>query len=141
MSFASQYEFYDFSEFKGISVILRGVDSADNYIVFGSISTSYDTPSVPFDIVLEKKTMQLIRIKTIYDKCCIDTFEIQQLAQKFLAFDIRRLDVDLNNNVFVFFDEPETLTMVKFINDEELLERSSEMQWKKIKGKWYSPKW
>ncbi|MGB4542731.1 MAG: hypothetical protein WBI03_07820, partial [Bacteroidales bacterium] len=71
-----------------------------------------------------------------------DTLKLQHLAQTFMKYDVPHLKVDTVGNVFIYLKDVETLALVRFANDNEMLKRSKEYTWKKIKNRdnWYKPK-
>jgi hypothetical protein len=142
-AFLAKYEFEDFSQFKNVSLFIRGGDSERNpIIVVDAPHLVRDTSKVGFYVViLDKKTDQVIKAKwmTEYDVEA-DTLKLQQLAQTFMRYRIPRLDVDTAGNVFVYVKDVETLALVGFANENELQKRSKETKWINIKSNWYKPR-
>ena len=57
-----------------------------------------------------------------------------------MKYEIPRLDVDEQGNVFIYLKDVETLALVRFVNESELMKRSKETKWIKVKDNWYKPK-
>lgn len=144
-AFLSKYEFENFSQFENTSVFIRGGDCQGNPIIF--INAPHwvrDTSKVGcYAVVLDKKSAQVIRAKWTLTESNVnaDTLKLQQLAQTFMQYKIPRLKVDGQGNVFVYLKDVETLALVRFTNENELLKQSKEMKWVRIKKNWYKPKY
>ena len=140
-AFLAKYEFEDFSQFKNVSVIIRGGDSQRNPIIFvDAPHLVRDTSKVGcYVVILDKKNHQVIKAKwmTEYDVEA-DTLKLQHLAQTFIMYRIPRLDVDTAGNVFVYLKDVETLALVRFIDEKEMLKDPRE--WVNIKDNWFKPK-
>ena len=67
-----------------------------------------------------------------------DTLKLQHLAQTFIMYRIPRLDVDTAGNVFVYLKDVETLALVRFIDEKEMLKDPRE--WVNIEDNWFKPK-
>ncbi len=143
-SFLAKYELEDFSQFNGVEMILRGVDKHGNLCVFGYAPHLVNDSSKvgAYFITLDRESYQIIEIGFIsteyYDNA--DTLQLQQLAQRFMQYEIPRLYVDEQGNVSIYLKDFETLAMVRFANENELQKRSKETKWKNIKSNWYKPK-
>jgi hypothetical protein len=137
-AFISKYEFEDFSQFNGVCCYIRGVDENKNPIIFANPECGNITPYI---IVLDKKNYQVIRTRweITADRVITDTIKLQQLAQAFMKYEIPRLDVDEQGNVFVYLKDFETLGLSRFVNESELLKNPNK-KWKNIKSNWYKPK-
>lgn len=136
ISFISQYESDDFSRFRGVSMMLRGTDSADNYVIYGEKELYHNVCSIPFTIVVDQRTLLIVNLDSS-QKERLDSIEFQQLIYSFFKYDIPRIDVDLNDNVYIYIKDFETLAMVRFTNGIEFTHEATEREWKKIKGNWY----
>jgi len=142
-AFIAKYEFEDFSQFNDVHVFIRGVDRERNPIIFVNAPNSVsDTAKVGiYVVVLDKKSNQIIETKWTLTENYVDadTIKLQQLAQAFMKYKIPRLKVDEQGNVFVYLKDFETLALVRFENERELLKNPNK-KWKIIKGNWYKPK-
>ncbi len=140
-AFLAKYEFEDFSQFKNVSVFIRGGDNQRNPIIFvDAPHLVRDTSKVGcYVVMLDKKTTKVIKAKwmTEYDVEA-DTLKLQHLAQTFIMYRIPRLDVDTAGNVFVYLKDVETLALVRFIDEKEMLKDPRE--WINIKDNWFKPK-
>ena len=140
-TFLAKYEFEDFSQFKNVSVFIRGGDNQRNPIIFvDAPHLVRDTSKVGcYVVMLDKKTTKVIKAKwmTEYDVEA-DTLKLQHLAQTFIMYRIPRLDVDTAGNVFVYLKDVETLALVRFIDEKEMLKDPRE--WINIKDNWFKPK-
>lgn len=142
-TFLAKYEFEDFSQFKNVSIFIRGVDSERNPIIF------VDAPHVVGDsskvecyaVILDKKKRHTIKAKWIteYDDEA-DTLKLQQLAHSFIQYGIPRLNVDERGNVFIYLKDVETLALVRFINENESQKHYRDEKWINVKHNWYKPK-
>ena len=140
--FLAKYEFEDFNQFKGTNIFVRNFDKQGNLIIIGyapdlkndSTKTGY------FYMKLDAKNHQAIKTTWTLteDYADADTVKLQQLAQAFIKYDIPRLKVVKNGNVFVY-KNLEKLAFVRFVDDNELL-KSSHRKWSNITGNWYKPK-
>lgn len=138
--FVDKYEFEDFSQFKNVSIFIRGFDEEKNPIIM--IDAPYwikDTNVGLYVVRLNKKNYRIIKTGWTWKKSKIaDTIKLQRLAQAFIKYKIPRLDVDTAENVFVYIGDPETLALTRFADNNELLKHCD--MWKKFKGNWYKPK-
>ncbi len=139
--FLASYELEDFSQFKGVDMILRGADKQGNFLVFGFASNLVKDTSIvlSYAIILNRENCQIVKIELAQksDHLNADTLKLQGLAQKFMQYEIPRLDVDTAGNVFVYLKDFETLALVRFVNDSELQKHSKETKWSNIRGNWY----
>ena len=143
-AFLAKYEFEDFSQFKNVSVFIRGRDSERNPIVFvDAPHLVRDTSGVGcYVVILDKKNYRIINAKWTLTKDSVnaDTVKLQYLAQTFMQYKIPRLQVDEQGNVFVYLKDVETLALVRFANENELQKRNKEIKWINIKHNWYKPR-
>ena len=143
-AFLAKYEFEDFSQFKNVSVFIRGIDSERNPIIFvDAPHLVRDTSKVGcYVVILDKKNYRIINAKWTLTKDSVnaDTVKLQHLAQAFIQYKIPRLQVDEQGNVFVYLKDVETLALVRFANENELQKRNKEVRWINIKPNWYKPK-
>ncbi len=146
-AFLIKYEFEDFSQFNNTHIFIRGVDNERNPIILmNAPDLVNDTSRIGlYVVVLDEKDNNIIRTNWTLkrDSTIIvdaDTLQLQQLAQRFMQYEIPRLDVDEQGNVFVYLADVETLAMVRFANENELQKRSKETKWKNIKSNWYKSK-
>ncbi|MDR1761472.1 MAG: hypothetical protein LBR55_03380 [Bacteroidales bacterium] len=142
-AFLIKYEFEDFSQFNNTHIFIRGGDGKRNPIIMINAPNLVDDTSRVglYVITLDKKNYQVIEAKWMTEYYVdADTIQLQQLAQRFMQYEIPRLDVDEQGNVFVYLADVETLAMVRFANENELQKRSKETKWKNIKSNWYKPK-
>ena len=127
-TFLSKYEFEDFSQFNEINIFKRGGDENNQciaidvpFFVNGTLRTGCCT------VTLDKKTYQVIGTKWPTESYIYaDSVKLQQLAQTFMQYNIPRLEVDEQGNVFVYLKDVETLALVRFANEKELQKRSKE---------------
>lgn len=143
-AFLSKYEFEDFSQFENASVFIRGGDDEGNpIIVIDAPLLVRDTPKVGcYVVIMDKEGDNVIRTKWTLTENNVDadSVKLQQLAQAFVQYNIPRLEVDEQGNVFVYLKDVETLALVRFANEKELQKRSKEMHWINIKHNWYKPR-
>ena len=141
--FITKYEFENFSQFEGFDIAFRGTDKQGNLVVFGyaPILKNDTSKLIHYVSTLDKNDYQVIETKLSLseDYVDLDTLLFQQLAQKFMKYEISRLSVDEKGNVFVYLEDFEKLTMVQFINESELL-KYPHQKWINIKNNWYKPK-
>ena len=137
-AFLSKYKFEDFSQFNGVNIFFRG----QNAILIDAPHLVNDTAKVGFYvIVLDKKNSQIAETKWALTENNVnaDTVKLQQLALAFIKYEIPRLNVDKNGNVFVYLKDFETLALVRFIDNSEFFKRYCKA-YKNIKSNWYKPK-
>ena len=93
-------------------------------------------------VILDKTSYRIINAKwtLIEDSVNADTVKLQKLAQVFMKYEIPRLDVDKDGNIFVYLKDVETLALVRFANENELQKRNKEVKWINIKHNWYKPR-
>lgn len=144
-AFLAQYEFEDFSNFCGTSMIVRGITENKDICIYGHISylVNNTLKETPYYLIVDKKNYQIKKINFIKNKSSSinDSLILQQLVFTFMEYQVPRLEVDIDGNVFVYLKDVETLGMVKFANKDELLKRSKEMKWVRITENWYKPKY
>jgi hypothetical protein len=141
-AFLNKYEFEDFSQFNGVSVFIRGGDSEKRVIMIDAPDLVNDTTKVGLYIVaFEKKNYQIIETKWTLTENNVnaDTLKLQQLAQAFMKYEIPRLDVDKDGNVFIYLADVETLAFARFVDNSEFFKNYQKVR-KNIKGNWYKPK-
>ena len=141
-AFITIYELEDFSQFKGVNIFKRGGDKNDQILVMDASYFVNDTSKIGcYVITLDRKNYQVIKAKWTLTEYYVDadTIKLQQLAQAFMKYEIPRLDVDEQGNVFIYLKDVETLALVRFANKSELLKRSKETKWIKVKDNWYKP--
>jgi hypothetical protein len=142
--FLTKYEFENFSQYNGIDMSFRGSNKDGNFVIYGYAPDlkNYTSKAGYFVITLDKQNYQAIETKWTLTENNVnaDTIKLQQLAQTFMKYEIPRLNVDTAGNVFVYLANVETLAFVQFINESELLKRSKETKWIKVKNNWYKLK-
>ncbi len=141
-AFLSKYEFEDFSQFNEINIFKRGGDENYQCIVIDVPFFVNDTiKTVYYIVTLDRKRHQVTGTKwTIGSYIQADTVKLQQLAQTFMQYNIPRLEVDEQGNVFVYLKDSETLALVRFSNKKELQKHSKETYWTNVKHNWYKPR-
>lgn len=141
-AFLAKYEFEDFSQFKGIEVHKRGGDENHQMLTMILSELQNDSSNSGFYLVtLDKINFHVKEANwTNENYVYADTLKLHQLAQTFMNYKIPRLYVDTLENVFIYLKDIETLTLVRFANENEMLKRSKEMKWIKVKENWYKPK-
>lgn len=142
--FMVRYEFEDFTQFVGFDMIFRGTDKQGNFLIFGYgpiVKNDSSKELCNFAVRLDKNEYHAIETKWSLSQDCggLDTLLLQQLAQNFMKYNIPRLSIDENGNVFVYLVDFETLTMARFVNERELL-KYFDQEWINIKNNWYKPK-
>jgi hypothetical protein len=136
-AFLNKYEFEDFSQFNGASVFYRG----QNVIFIDAPDLVYDTAKVELYVVVLDKKNQIIETKWMTeDNVNADTLKLQQLAQAFIKYEIPRLNVDKQGNIFVYLKDIETLAFARFVNESKFLKYPYSEEWINIKSNWYKPK-
>ena len=141
-AFIAKYGLEDFSQFKDIDMTFRGSDKQGNFIVFGYAPSLINTSGAGYYIItLDSKSYQIIEtgLMRAEDYVNADMIKLHQLAQTFMRYKIPRLNVDAQGSVFIYLENAEALALVRFANESELLKRSKEMKWIKIKDNWYKP--
>jgi hypothetical protein len=136
-AFLAKYEFEDFSQFNDVSIFYR----SQNVIFINAPNLVYDTERVGVCVIILDKNNQIIKTKWTLteDYVNADTVQLQQLAQTFMKYEIPRLNVDKQGNVFVYLADVETLALVRFVNIDELL-KYPKREWVNISNNWYKPK-
>jgi hypothetical protein len=134
-AFLSKYEFEDFSQFKGVNIFFRG----QNVIFTNAPHLVNDTAKVGLYVVIVDENSQIVEVKwTTENNVNADTIKLQQLAQAFMKYEIPRLTVDKDGNVFVYLRDIERFTFVRFVNESEMLKHPR--KWVNVKNNWYKPK-
>jgi hypothetical protein len=138
-AFLAKYEFEDFSQFKGIEVHKRGGDENHQMLTMIVSNLQNDSSKAGFYLVtLDKINFHVVEANWTNEHYVYpDTLKLQQLAQTFMNYKIPRLCVDTVGNVFIYLIDIETLSLVRFANENELLKRSKEVEWTKVKDNWY----
>ncbi len=143
-AFLAQYEYEDFSQFNSTSTFIRGLDSERNPIVMIDAATLVeDTVDVGlYTVTLDKNSNQIIRSRWTLteDVVNVDTMMLQQLAISFIQYNISRLIVDDQGNVFVYLKDVENPSLARFINENELQKHNGESMWINIRHDWYIPR-
>lgn len=139
-AFLSKYAIEDFSPFKELTIVKRGGNHNEYGLALDSPCFVNDTlKTCCYFIRLDKKSNQVIRAEwTTETKVTADTLKLQELAQVFIKYEIPRLDVDIEGNVFVYLKDIETLSMAQFADNSGFLKHYHQA-WTRIKGNWYKP--
>ena len=142
-AFLVKYELEDFSQFNGVSLFIRGLNKDENIVIIGDASYLVNDSSkvVSFGVMLDKENNKVVKIWLYQHEYYIiaDTVKLQQLAQTFMKYEIPRLNVDKEGNVFVYLKNFETLAFARFVDNSEFFKRYHKA-WENIKGNWYKPK-
>lgn len=141
-AFLAQYEFEDFFQYKDVDVFKRGGDKNQQILaMFLSYIVNGNSKTGCYLVTLDKKNYQVIKAKWTAEYYVeADTVKLQQLAQTFMKYKIPRLNVDAAGNVFIYLKDVETLALVRFANEDELLKRNKETKWIKVENNWYKPR-
>jgi len=134
-TFLSKYEFEDFSQFNGVNIFYRG----QNVIIIDAPHLVNDTAKVGYYvIVFDKKNSQIIETKWTLTENNVnaDTVKLQQLAQAFMKYEIPRLNVDEDGNIFAYLKDIERFTLARFLNKSEM-SKYTYKNWISIKSNWY----
>lgn len=141
--FLDRYEFEDYSCFCEVSMIYRGVSKDDHYCIFGWYKSdlAIDTP-ISYLMFLDKNYHDIKNIEFMKVEGCFesDSLRLQQLAKKFLSYNISRITVDKDSNVYVYLNDYEKCSLVKFADKKELDKHNKGTKWVNVKGNWYKPK-
>ena len=138
--FISQYEFEDFSQFKGSSIFIRGVDLEKNPVVFiNAPHLLNDTLRTGmYAVTIDKNSHNVIMSKWLTNYFNqADTLKLQKLAQKFISYKISGLIVDTNENTFVYLENIQHLSLAKIIKDTNTQDLCKGKRWVKLKKYWY----
>lgn len=141
--FLAKYEFEDFSQFKNVSIFIRGVDRERNPIIFvNAPHLISDTSDIGCYVVnLNKISHQIIEAHWMTEPHVeTDTLKLRQLALTFIKYRVPRLKVDTMENVFVYMRDVETLALVRFVNKKELQKQDKKIKWVEIGHNWYKPR-
>ncbi|MDI6832238.1 MAG: hypothetical protein QMD02_00125 [Bacteroidales bacterium] len=137
--------YVDFSQFNNVHIFIRDEDRESIVIMLNAPYFIKDTLGIGLYIVtLNRKSHQIIEGKWSLTEHHVeaDTLKLEQLAQTFMKYKIPRLYIDTAGNVFIYLKDVETLSLVRFANEDELQKRSSESTWTKVKNtdNWYKLK-
>jgi hypothetical protein len=141
-NFLDKYEHEDFSQFKGTYLLYRGIDTNGNYIVCIDAYLKSDFSEYRSGtILLDTSKYEMVYMHWLLradDTNLIDTSRFENLAKKFINYKIPYMRVDTSGNAYIYLN-PDELSFVKFVNENEVLIRSKEYTWKKIKNRdnWY----
>jgi hypothetical protein len=141
-AFVVKYDIEDFSQFNNVHIFIRSGDRERSVIMVNAPFLVHDTARVGLYVVIfDNKNYQILDTKWSLTKDYVnaDTVKLQQLAQTFMQYKIPRLNVDEQGNVFVYLADIETLALVRFVNESELL-KNPNRKWENSKGNWYKPK-
>lgn len=113
--FLNKYAKYDFSQYEGYEVFIRGGDLVNkgNSIVFITSSTDSKRGIYILSINRKNHTIAYSKWNSEKDPCDFDIEELKELAAHFLDFGIARLTVDTNGCVFVYKRTIENLDYVR----------------------------
>jgi hypothetical protein len=149
-TFLAKYEFEDFSSFKDLGVFKRG-ESEDGRLIM--IDVPYITNDSLFTglylVRLGINDNRIVEAEWVTKhKNSVDTLTLQQVAQSFVKYEISGLEFDGQGNVFIYLDNFEELSLIRFDNDTEVERMKAryddqhdwERYWKRIRGNWYRSK-
>lgn len=142
--FLDKYATEDFSEFTNTTIFIRDVDENRNPIIFIDPPAQFNCDGLGVYVVTLEKDSNIVLStdwtlgKYNSDAANVDTLQLQNMAQKFMQLKIRRLTVDNDGNVYVFFQNPETLSIVRVVNNSQFQTIYDE-DLDVISGRWYQP--
>jgi hypothetical protein len=143
MKFLTKHEYDHFTQFKGTYMFYRGQNKEQySLVVLLAPSRQNHFDEICFFYIYFKDTnnFNFFCNNLGNNNVCCDTNYIIGLTSKFLSYKISELEVDTIGNVRIdWYDYPE-LELVRFVNEEEMLKRSKETKWIKVKDNWYKPK-
>lgn len=140
--FIDLYGSDDFSQFKNVTVFIRGTDSHNNPIVF------VDAPHLVYTrsdvgcyvVILDKSNNQVIETKWMAPYPVeADTLMLQGLAQAFIKYNIPRLSVDSIGNVSIYLKTADKPDLVRFANGSASQQQYKGIMWIKMERGWSRP--
>ncbi|NLR80523.1 hypothetical protein [Chitinophaga eiseniae] len=92
----------------------------------------------PFIVYIDEDLKSVVKTNTdlMTDTINIDKTSLQQLAIRFLSYNVKSLKVDANGNVFIGLLNNERPDLVRF-SDEKHRTVYYKQGWAKVKGNWY----
>lgn len=140
--FITEHEFDNFSLFHNTHVFIRGKDVTDNTIVMiHAPALVRDTSCCGLYVVTFDENNHLSNTKWTLTSATTDadTTMLQHIAKQFLNYNVQRLDVDSIGNVFVYFYDVETLSIVKVVGENKTTRLLKNKGLRHIQGEWYKP--
>jgi hypothetical protein len=137
LNFIKEHGNEKFSDFINVGIVVRNFDQKGNVILFVSNLKNSKTNGIYIVTVdTAKKTIVETSCKLIQDSLLIDRVKLDNLAIKFVKYDINMLRVDSNETVFINVNYNERPTLVRFA-DLKFKTATYNKDWKRIKENWY----
>lgn len=136
--FVGKYERENFSDFGNKSVYIRGGDGGDVLDLFVSTDLENARHIGPYIVSVNKRSKVVVSSgkHLLGDSVLVDTAALQQLAIKFLNYEVVALAVDKNKNVYVGLKSNEKFDLVRFSDLQ--YKDANYRDWKHIQANWYS---
>lgn len=142
-AFIEKYGNENFYDFINRSFFVRGFDEDGDPIILVYDETQKRRPcDLAFGVTVNNKTNTVKNIKKSFipDSCKIDEKKSCDLALKFNEYNINRLSVDSNKNVFISVMAGENASRLVRFSDAKYITAEYKKNWKQIKGNWYEKK-
>ncbi len=137
VDFVNKHGQENYEAFNNISIIFRGLDSNGNVIIFISrLDDSKDNG--PYIVTIDKQSMKVISTdyKLMTDTINFDFPKFENLAIKFVEYNIYQLIVDKSGNISIKVINSESQTLSRLATSDELNQHNKK-HLRKLDEHWY----
>jgi hypothetical protein len=138
--FVKKYRDEDFSKFKNIGLAIRSY-GRNGITIYISDELDKGLRKYPYMITFygDAESVKNTSCRSVKDSCAFDTVKLNRLALNFLKYDISKLMVDEDNNVFIGIGSSERMNLVRF-SDKKFIEAEYKKDWQQVNDYWYFKK-
>jgi hypothetical protein len=137
LQFIKKHNHEDFSKFKNIGLAIRSY-GRDGITIYISDDLDKGVRKYPYMIIFhgKGKGIKNTSCNSSKDSCTFDTVKLNRLASDFLSYEISKLAVDDDNNVFIGVGSGERFNLVRF-SDQKFVKDEYKTEWWQVVDNWY----
>lgn len=137
-TFVELYEYEDFSVFKDFYVWIRSCDNNKSCFVVICPNYSGECKDGSYVVEIDKESKEILDFNYRYleDSINFDKKRYDNLAKKFISYNVNSINVDSNNNVYIKVFHTTVPTLIRF-SEKQFISFNRNEKWRKITGLWY----
>jgi hypothetical protein len=138
MNFVDKHEHEDFSLFKNTAFLVRSVDEDGNTVVFVTTDLKHASTQGPYIVTMKKlpKSVVSTSCHLMSDSSKFDRRQMNDLALRFLDYNIVLLRVDTFGNVFANEEQNDRVNIARLVDPSYASSLPGD-HWRKLKPMWY----
>lgn len=139
-AFVEKYGNENFDAFTNVGIAIRGLDQERNFMLFiGDLKDA--AINGPYIVTIDKQSGEIKKTSChlMKDTSNLDKPIMNELALRFMKYDINLLRVDSSKNVYINVVNNERPTLIRFADAKYKMGQYS-TGWRKIKDLWYEDK-